>query len=146
MSLTTRILSLGLLVLAAALPCGCGRNGPEIVPVEGTITYGGGPWPKPGVVYFTLDPTASGKSGHPVTGKFGVDGKLTVTTFGKDGLVPGKYKLSVECWEVPPRMGSPTPPVSYVPERYQSAATSGLSLSVESGKRVVHVQLDVPKK
>ena len=134
-----------LLVLATAVLCGCGRPGPEVIPVEGTITLGGGPWPKPGVVYFTLDPSAS--TGRPATGKFDVDGKLTVTTFRKgDGLMPGRYKLGVECWDVPPRMGSPTPPVSYVPERYQSAATSGLTVSVEPGQRVVRVQLEVARK
>jgi hypothetical protein len=143
--LTIRTNLLVAMALGLVLVCGCGPGGPEIIPVDGWITLGGSPWPSPGVVYFTLDPAATGNVGHPVTGKFDVDGKLTVTTFGKNGLAPGKYKLGIECWKVAPRMGSPTPPVSYVPERYQSAATSGLSVLVESGKRVVEVRLDVPK-
>jgi hypothetical protein len=147
MPLKSQVLLTGALILAALLPSGCGPKGPEIVPVEGTITFGGGPWPTAGVVYFTLDPSATGTAGHPALGKFDLDGKLTVTTFQKgDGLMPGKYKLAVECWEVPPQMNSPIPAKSYVPERYQSAVASGLAVSVEPGQRVVHLQLDVAKK
>jgi hypothetical protein len=147
MSLASRPLVLLVLVLASVLLFGCGRKGPEIIPVKGTITFGGGPWPKPGVVYFTLDPSAPGTSGHPALGKFDVEGKLTVTTFQKgDGLVPGRYKLAVECWEIPPRMGSPTPAKSYLPKRYQSAVASGLAVLVESGQRLVRIQLEVGKE
>jgi hypothetical protein len=118
-----------------------------MVPVEGTITFGGGPWPAAGVVYFTVESTAQGASAHPSTATFDTNGKLTVRTFKKgDGLMPGTYKLGVECWKVPPIMGSQTPPESYVPERYQSAATSGLVVTVETGRRVVHVSLDVKKQ
>ena len=63
-----------------------------------------------------------------------------------DGLIPGKYKISVECWEIAPAMGSSTPPKSYLPERYGSFATSGLSVNVEPGQKVVELHLDVPKQ
>ena len=84
---------------------------------------------------------------RPALGEFDTDGRLTVTTFKKgDGLIPGTYKIGVECWKTPPQMGSPTPPKSYVSQRYQSAATSGLSVSVEPGQRMVHLKLDVEKQ
>jgi hypothetical protein len=138
--------SFRIVLLAAALLSGCGRPGPALVPVEGTITFGGGPWPAAGIVYFTVESTGPGTSAHPTTGTFDTSGKLTVRTFNRNGVMPGTYHLKVECWKVPPIMGSPTPPVSYVPERYQSPATSGLVVTVEPGQRVVRVNLDVPKQ
>lgn len=125
---------------------GCGRTGPRAVPVQGTVTFGGGAWPKPGVLYFTAE--SSSLSQHPATGEFDLDGALTVTTFKKgDGLLPGKYRIAVECWEVPPQMGSPpTPAKSYVPARYNSPVSSGFTVDVESGQQVVKLNLDVPKK
>ena len=51
---------LGLLLLF-----GCGRSGPEIVPVHGTITLGGGPWPKPGVLVFAGESAAGGETVPP---------------------------------------------------------------------------------
>jgi hypothetical protein len=126
---------------------GCGRKGPEVVPVEGTITFGGGAWPKPGVLYFTVDAPAAGMPNRPAMAKFNTDGKLTVTTFHNgDGLIPGKYKMGVECWEVPPSMEAPTKAKSYVPKRYQAANSSGLSVTVEPGQSVLKLNLDIPKK
>ena len=125
---------------------GCGRSGPEVVPVRGKVTFGGGDWPKPGVLYFTIDQAAEGLPGIPGLGRFGTDGKLTVTTFKEgDGLIPGHYKIGVECWEVEPLMGGGRPPKMYVPDKYQNARTSGLELTVESGQPVVEVNFDIPK-
>ena len=133
--------------LLLLLPTGCGRQGPEMVPVEGTIIFGGGPWPKPGVLNFTVESPAPGLPNRPAMGLFDTDGRLTVTTFKRgDGLIPGKYRIGVECWEVRPEMASPTPPKSYVPPRYRSAATSGLTVIVEPGQKVVTLNLDVAKK
>lgn len=126
---------------------GCGRSGPELVPVDGTITFGGGPWPKAGVLIFAVDSPAIGMPSRPAMGLFDTDGRLAVTTFTKgDGLIPGKYKMGVECWEVRPDMMSPTPPKSYVPQRYGSPQTSGLTVVVEPGQKVVTLNLDVPKE
>lgn len=125
---------------------GCGRSGPEVVPVDGTVTFGGGPWPKSGVLIFAVESPAPGMPNRPAMGLFDTDGRLTVTTFVKgDGLVPGKYKMAVECWEVRPEMMSPTPPKSYVRQRYGSPQTSGLTVVVEPGQKVVTLNLDVPK-
>jgi hypothetical protein len=80
-------------------------------------------------------------------GDFGTDGKLVVTTFKKgDGLIPGKYRIGVECWEIPPQALPSPPPKSYVPDRYASPASSGLSVTVEPGQRLVKLTLDIPKK
>jgi hypothetical protein len=126
---------------------GCGKAGPEVVPVEGMVTFGGGPWPKPGVVNFVVDTPSPGSPNRPTMGLFDTDGRLTVTTYTKgDGLVPGKYNICIECWEIRPEMTSPTPPKSYVPERFRRVQTSGFSVTVEPGQKVVQLNLDVPKK
>lgn len=139
----------GLLVAACGLLAlfGCGRGGPEVVPVRGKVTYGGGAWPKPGLLYFTTEQPAEGLPARPAMGRFGTDGNLTVSTFTKgDGLIPAHYKIGVECWEVPPSMESSLPPKSYVPRAYQSPLASGLEVTVKSGQRVVEIDFDVPKR
>jgi len=108
--------------LALLLPLvGCAKEGPERVAVAGQITYGGGDWPKPGVIYFTPLGGASGATIHPGLGHFDVHGDFTAQTFEPgDGLVPGKYRLHVECWEVEPSPDpSHGPPKSYVPQKFQ---------------------------
>ena len=118
-----------------------------MVPVKGTITFGGGLWPKSGTLYFTPESPGTGLPARPATGHFDTGGTITVTSFAEgDGLIPGKYRIGVECWDVPPRMGSPTPAKSFVPPRYASPATSGLAVSVQPGEKIVSLNLDVPKK
>ena len=126
---------------------GCGDSGPEMVPVRGKVTFGGGDWPKPGILYFNIDRPAEGLPGRPAMGRFGTDGHLTVSTFSEgDGLIPGYYKIGVECWEVPPSMDSPKAAKSYVPDSYPSAAASGLEVTVVRGQSVVEVDFDIPKR
>jgi hypothetical protein len=116
-----------------------------MVPVRGKITLGGGQWPKPGLLYFTIEEPAEGLPGRPGTAKFDTDGNFTVTSFDEgDGLIPGTYKIGVECWEVPPTMEGP-PAKSYVSPVYESPATSGLTLIVEPGSQAVTLTWDVPK-
>jgi hypothetical protein len=135
------------LLLSLSVSVGCRRGGPEVVPVRGTITFGGGQWPKAGIVYFVVDSSSTGQPQRPGLGEFDTGGTLTVTTFKKgDGLLPGKYRITVECWETPPQMGSPTSAKSYVPDSYRSAATSNFTVQVESGQKEVNLHLDVPRK
>lgn len=126
---------------------GCGRSGPETVPVDGTVTFGGAAWPKPGVLVFAVESPAPGMPQRPAMGLFDTDGRLTVTTYTKgDGLIPGKYRMAVECWEVRPDAMSPTGAKSYVPKRYGSPETSGFTVVVEPGQKRVTLNLDVPKE
>jgi hypothetical protein len=137
----------GVCWLLLLLVAGCGRNGQEVVPVKGTITYGGGSWPKPGFLHFAAESSGFNTPNHPAVGEFDTDGRLTVTTFRSgDGLIPGKYRIRVVSWETPPSKTELTFPKNYVPARFQAAASSGLSVTVEPGQKVVTLNLDVPKK
>jgi len=135
-----------LLLILCCFPAltGCGHKGPEVVRVEGTTTLGGGPWPKPGSLFFTVSKPAPGIPSRPAGADFDTDGRITVTTFKKgDGLIPGTYNIAVKCWEIPPTPTSPGK--SYVPQRYQSPMASGLTAVVEPGQRMLKLSLDVPK-
>lgn len=153
MSITSRscsrrlraILLMGVCCLVLPITAACRQSGPAVVPVKGTIKLGGGLWPKPGVLYFTAESPSPGLPVRPATGTFDTEGNVTVTTFAPgDGLIPGKYRIAIECWETPPRMGQLAPPKSCVPDRYSSPASSGLCLTVEAGQGSVTLDLDIP--
>jgi hypothetical protein len=108
------VVSCSLIFLAG---CG-GSERPSTVPVSGKITFAGGPPPAEGTVNFMALEAAEGFPKRPGAGKFDADGNLTVRSFTEgDGLVPGKYRVRVECWKVPPSMDGPES-VSYVAEDY----------------------------
>ena len=148
--LPCRRLAVGGVLLAAVLVplCGCGPGGPEVVRIRGKVTYGGGEWPAPGVLYFNPAEAAPGMPLRPAPAKFDTDGSFLVTSFDDgDGLVPGKYQVGVECWEnAPSMMAGSGPVVSYVPHAFQSSKSSGLEVTVNPGDRLVEVNFDVPKK
>jgi len=133
------------LLMAPALAGGCSRR-PTPVPVQGRITYGGSDWPRGGRLYFVAEPTA-GALTKPGLADFDIDGHFVVTTFQPgDGLLPGEYRVNVECWEVPPSMDSVQRPKSYLPEQFRSGATSGFKILVAADARgPIELNLDVPK-
>lgn len=134
-------------VFGIVLLAGCGRSGPEVVKVDGQVTYGGGAWPRPGAIYFL--PVKSGAADspdRPGSAQFDADGRFSPMSYKPgDGLCPGKYQVYVQCWTVEPVQGGAYPP-SHVPPKYQSAASSGLEVTVPSGQRSMEVKLDIPKK
>jgi len=141
-----RLWSAGLLLASGLLAAtGCRGHYPETVPVYGQITLGGGPWPKPGRLYFNPLEPAEGTPRRSAVADFDTAGRFRAVSWNRiDGLVPGKYKVGVECWKVAPAMEGP-PPVSYVATPYQAAATSRLELTVEPGSSGVEVHWDIPR-
>lgn len=137
-------MSVAIAIVTAVLLGGCSDNRMTVVPVEGQITLDGGGWGRPGVIYFAPVQPAEGFPRLPGIGDVGTDGNFFATTQpDRVGLVPGTYKVTVEIWEVPPTMGGP-PPKSYVPKRYQNAATSDLELVVPAdAKEAVKVTWDI---
>ncbi len=103
-----------------------------MVAVSGAVTVDGQKVPGPGRLYFAPkdNDSAAGRPGRAV---FDEQGIYRAGSFESgDGLVPGRYAVAVECWEVPPTMEGP-PAKSFIAERFGSASTSGLEVNVPSG-------------
>jgi hypothetical protein len=140
----TRRTALALLATLACVGCG-GSDHPDTIPVSGRLTYGGGDWPNPGVIYFTALEPAEGFPRRAGTANFGIDGQFQVKTWQEgDGLMPGKYRISVECWKFPPKLGGPAS-VSYVPIEMQVASRSKWEIEVAVDGEAVEIERDIPK-
>ena len=128
-----------LFVTSTFLLPGCGGGDRLTVPVEGRVTFDGGPCPAPGSIRFGPLETASGYPRRPGHAAFGTDGKFVAGAFEEDdGLVPGRYSVIIECWKDPPRDGKPG--ISYVPEDYPSH-----ELVVEGTSDGIKADYDVSK-
>jgi hypothetical protein len=139
-------LRLFLILPAVLLLTSCGSDLPQTIPVSGRVTFDGKPPPAVGNVQFLALEAAEGFPLRPASGAFGTDGQYRAQTFEPgDGLMPGKYLLSVECWDVPPNM-SGNPGKSHVPKKYQSPRTSGFTLDITPDMRKQVVNLDVVTK
>jgi hypothetical protein len=143
--MTTSMRRIGAFLIAFLLIglLGCGPRRPETVPVSGTITLGGGPWPCEAMIFFGGEPAAGlpKRTGSAVVAK---DGSFTVSTFAgnkADGLMPGKYQAYVLCDQV---VNGKT--ISHVPMKYQISKTSGFELDVQSGADPIKVLWDVPTR
>jgi hypothetical protein len=133
-------------VVTTLIAAGCGGDGrPEMIPVTGKVTFNGAKPPGPGTLWFTIDEAAPGFPSRPATGDFDAEGNYSAKTFEPgDGLIPGKYKIRIDCWEVPPTMGGP-PAKSFVPAKYQSPQTSELTVEIAPGEDAKEVNFDVVK-
>ena len=134
-----RVLCMLAVVCALAI-AGCGRAGPETIAVHGRVTFGGGPCPGGGTVYFTPVAVAEGMPLRPAVGDFAADGHFDVTSFADgDGLIPGEYSVRIVCWKNRPQ-GYDQPGENAVPRDFKPE-----NLLIESGTRgVVRADYDVP--
>ena len=125
---------------------GCGSSLPQTIRVTGRVTFDGHEPPAPGSVYFLPQEAAKGFPSRPATGDYDKQGYFKAMTFEPaDGLMPGKYLISIESWQAPPDM-SGKPGASYVPKKYQSPQTSGFSLDIMPSTRPQNISLDVVTK
>jgi hypothetical protein len=137
---------------------GCGRPGPSVQPVEGTILLDGQPLEGATVGF---SPTSS-EGGLPAVGLTDSEGRFTLTSTGggrpEAGAVIGDYAVVVSKQEVEgtgptpeaPAMAAP-PPTAYpqqpkvinvVPLPYGRSEASGLRATVKSGRNVVRFELE----
>ena len=127
-----------IVISMALVLAGCGPDRPQTVPVRGKVTFSGEAPPAPGMVYFAPVEVAEGFPRRPGRAWFERDGKFTVTSFSEgDGLVPGTYRVRVECWKKVPTMG--TPGESYIAADHQLTT---VEVGAEAG--TVDVPVDVP--
>jgi hypothetical protein len=137
------MLRLLLILPAVLLLTSCGSGLPQTIPVSGRVTFDGQPPPAAGNVQFLPVEAAEGFPQRPASGAFGTDCQFRAQTFEPgDGLMPGKYLLSIECWDTPPNM-SGHPGKSHVPKKYQSPRTSGFTLDITPNMRSQVVNLDI---
>lgn len=135
--MVARELLIALLATSAIVFAGCG--GPGRISVSGRVTYQRGEWPKAGVIYFNPIEPAEGYPRLTGIGKFETDGSFTVQATGQSkGLVPGKYAVKVECYEVEPTMQNPAGK-SYIPDGFTFP-----EVVIEKGKRADNIELNVP--
>jgi hypothetical protein len=136
----TSLLSAALLTVAS----GCGGSDLPLVPVSGKVTFSGGPCPAPGNVTFTPLEVSAGLPRRPAAGAFNTEGSFEVTSFRPgDGLLPGRYRVTVTCYSGLPNPTSPDPwgDVSYVQKGFEPP-----ELIVEDGSDPIEMNLDVPLK
>jgi hypothetical protein len=126
---------------------GCNDRAVDLIPVEGKVIRSDGkPWPQKGMIFFA---PASAAAGFPLRGafaRFDTDGSFVAGTFEpRDGVVPGLYLVSLQCWEVEPGAGGNQSGKSCVPPKYQNATLSGLKLEVpvDTSDKIV-VEFEVP--
>jgi hypothetical protein len=119
---------------------GCGQRGPETVPVDGKITFGGRECPAAGVIYFVPTSAPAGLPRRPASATFDKDGRFRVTSFQPgDGLLPGSYSVRIECWRQRPSEMSKG--ISYVPVGYTPP-----EVTIEQGTRGPRtLTFDVPR-
>lgn len=115
-----------------AMISGCSQSA-DLAAVEGRVTYNGQPL-KFGTVMFQ-----NVKGGQPAIGMIQPDGSFKLATpKAGDGVRPGNYEVAVSCYEnhdpskapVADR-GDMSPGKSLVPQKYMTAATSGLTAEVK---------------
>jgi hypothetical protein len=134
------ILRISLVTAMALVVAGCGPDRPEMVPVSGTVTVGGAPPPAEGAIYFAPITVAEGLPRRPGRAEFDKSGNYQATSFEDgDGLVPGTYRVRVECWKVAPTMDKPGE--SYLT---RDAVLPDLTVAADSGS--ISHDIDVPPK
>jgi hypothetical protein len=123
------LLTLGVLLLAAATGCGDGR--PARVAVSGMVTIDGAPVTRGNIKFVP-------ERGRPSFGEIGPDGRFTLTCYdGKDGAILGKHRVQVD----PNRPISEKKMEIFAPKKYADFRTSGLEVVVDKPVDDMKVEL-----
>lgn len=154
--------SLTMLALGTLASAGCGRSGPAVAFVEGTVLLDGQPVAEATVGFSPL------AGGLPAVGMTDGDGRFHLSSTGggrpEAGAVPGEYAVVVSKQVVentgnsaPPEQESTVPPSSWpdrgsarppnptvrdlIPATYGQAESSGLRAVVKPGRNMLQFDL-----
>ncbi len=138
LSLSSPTARLALLVLVCAL--GCGKNNTLTKRVRGQITFEGAAPPAEGKITLAPIEAAGSLPRRPASGDFDQTGTFKLTTFDKDdGIIPGKYRVNINCWREPPTLKTKLS-ANYVPPDFKFEVTVD-----ENADEGVELKIDVPK-
>jgi hypothetical protein len=127
-------------VLVLICIAGCGKNNPLTKRVRGQVTFEGAAPPTAGQVTFAPIEAAPTLPRRPATGDFDTSGTFKLTTFTKDdGIIPGKYRVNINCWREPPTLKTKLS-ANYVPADFKFEVTVD-----ENADEPVELRIDVPK-
>jgi hypothetical protein len=137
-----RRFSPGVHVAVFVLVCvaGCGKKNSLTKQVRGQLTFEGAAPPAEGQITFAPIEGAPTYPRRPASGDFDSTGAFTLTTFNKnDGIIPGKYRVNINCWREPPTLKTKLS-ANYVPPDFKFEVTVD-----ENAEEPVELRIDVPK-
>lgn len=138
---------IALLLCCVAGISGCGKSGPTMVKIKGTIEYKGEPLHSGMITFNPKNP----KEGHVAQSEIAEDGTFVLSTFANgDGAVVGDYIISatsiVDGTEVLEKdRGLGIGGKTVIPERYGDPKTSKLEQSIEVGDDKEDLVIELPE-
>lgn len=137
---------MALAISACTILPGCENDPLKKVQVRGTVTFDGGPCPEEGRVTFSPVEIPEGLPKRPAIGGFNTDGAYEAMSFRPgDGIVPGKYKVAVACFDSSKLSGAPSD-AEYRNASYVSEDFEPLELVIEPGSSAITFDIDVAKR
>lgn len=133
--------SLGVHLAVFILVCvaGCGKDNSLTKQVRGQVTFQGAAPPAEGQITFAPIDAAPTYPRRPASGDFDKTGAFNLTTFTKDdGVIPGKYRVNINCWREPPTLKTKLS-ANYVSADFKFEATID-----EKADEPVELRIDVP--
>jgi hypothetical protein len=119
---------------------GCGKNNSLTKEVRGQVTFEGAAPPTEGKITFAPLESAPSYPRRPASGDFDQTGAFALTTFTEDdGIIPGKYRVNINCWREPPTLKTKHS-ANYVPPDFKFEVAID-----ENADEPVEVKIDVPK-
>ncbi|MBN2294302.1 MAG: hypothetical protein JXM70_17875 [Pirellulales bacterium] len=121
LSLNRKVWLLAVLLVNVSLIIGCGDGRPKRVPVSGQVLVDEQPLPGG---FVRIVPA----NGRAATGQIDAQGHFSLTTYDKnDGCMPGTHNVEVTFIDT----SNPNVYRSLIPEKYNNADTSGLSVTID---------------
>lgn len=116
------------------LVLGCGDGRPDRVPVNGSVWVDGKPLEGNFTGFVRLLPVAGGR---PAVGMLETNGNFVLGNYDSDdGCPPGEYRVEVNA----ALLKMPNQVQYFIPPRYASAETSGLTVTITSGKEPLKIE------